>query len=86
MLKTKIMKKLIWITLLFFVSCKAASGIDEEKTFILIDGEKVEMVSDEYGNQYLKYRTYGPVYIYVPFPFETEEVGDTLHSYEAKIK
>ena len=79
------MKKLIWITLLFFVSCKAASGIDEEKTFITIDGEKVEMVSDEYGNQYLKQHTYYHD-IYVPFPFETEEVGDTLHSYEAKIK
>ena len=82
------MKKLIWSLLLFFVSCKAASEIDDsqEHVYIKIDGQDVELVSDEYGNQYLKQQTYWNMYIYVPFPFETEDIGDTLHSYEAKIK
>ena len=80
------MKKLIWSLLLFFVSCKAASGIDEDKTFILINGVKVEMVADEFGNQYLKEFVADGRAIYIPFPFETEEVADTLHSYEAKLK
>lgn len=80
------MKKLIWSSLLFFVSCKATSGIDEDKTFILINGVKVEMVADEFGNQYLKEFVADGRAIYIPFPFETEEVGDTLHSYEAKLK
>jgi len=88
MLKTKIMKKLIWISLLFFVSCKAGSEIDDgqDPVYILIDGEHVEMVSDEFGNQYLKEYVADGRAIYIPFPFETEEVGDTLHSYQAKIK
>jgi len=88
MLKTKIMKKLIWSSLLFFVSCKAGSEIDDsqEHVYIKIDGQDVELVSDEYGNQYLKQQTYRFTYIYIPFPFETEEVGDTLHSYQAKLK
>jgi hypothetical protein len=79
------MKKLIWISLLFFVSCRAPQKNDD-RVFITIDGHRVEMVADEFGNQYLKQQTYWNMYIYVPFPFETEEVGDTLHSYEAKIK
>lgn len=87
MLKTKIMKKLIWISLLFFVSCRTTqSSSEEERVYINIDGEKIELVSDEFGNQYLKQNTYGLHHIYIPFPFETEEVGDTLHSYEAKIR
>lgn len=81
------MKKLIWISLLFFVSCKTAkNSSEEEKVFIDVNGEKLQLVSDEYGNQYLKQYTYMGHYIYVPFPFETEEVGDTLHSYQAKTK
>lgn len=75
------MKKLIWIAVLFFVSCKAPSEIVEDKVFILIDGEHVELVSDEFGNQYLKQDK-----LFIPFPFETEEVGDTLRAYQAKIK
>jgi hypothetical protein len=78
------MKKFIWISLLFFVSCRAPQKNDD-RVFINIDGHKIEMVADEYGNQYLKQSTYMHT-IYIPFPFETEEIGDTLHSYEAKIK
>lgn len=76
------MKKLIWISLLFFVSCKAPQKNDD-RVLITIDGNRVEMVADEYDNQYLKQYIHG-LPIYIPFPFETEEVGDTLRSYEAK--
>lgn len=80
------MKKLIWISLLFFVSCRTVqNSSEEEKVYINVDGENLELVSDEYGNQYLKQRTYMH-YIYVPFPFDTEEIGDTLRSYEAKTR
>ena len=80
------MKKLIWTPLLFFVSCKATSGIDEEKAFILIDENHIEMVADEFGNQYLKeYVTDGRA-IYIPFPFETEEQEDSLRILQAKIR
>jgi hypothetical protein len=80
------MKKLICIALLFFVSCKAQkqSSSEEEKTYILIDGNHVEMVADEFGNQYLKqFISDQPVYI--PFPFETEEESDSLLMFKAKI-
>jgi len=84
MLKTKIMKKFIWIPVLFLVSCKAPQKNDD-RVFITIDGHRVEMVADEFGNQYLKQSTYMHT-IYIPFPFETEDVADTLRSYEAKTK
>lgn len=81
----KIMKKFILLALVFFVSCNVTETTsEEEKVYILIDGQHVEMVSDEYGNQYLKQRIDG-FDIYVPFPFETEEEGDTLRSFQAKI-
>lgn len=75
---------------LIFVSCSTSQEVSSEgePAYILIDGEHVEMVSDEFGNQYLKQYTYGPEgkrHMYIPFPFETEELGDTLHSYQAKI-
>jgi hypothetical protein len=79
--------KLILICALFIVSCKAQEEVSsaEEKTYILIDGEHIEMVADEFGNQYLKQYTYMGHYIYVPFTFETEEESDSLHSFQAKI-
>lgn len=79
------MKKLIWIPVLFLVSCKAPQKNDD-RVFITIDGDKVEMVADEFDNQYLKQYVADGRAIYIPFPFETEDVGDTLHSYQAKIK
>lgn len=80
------MKKILLLALIF-VSCNTTQKVssDEEKTYILIDGENVEMVADEYGNQYLKQYTYGPRAIYIPFTFETEEAEDSLHSFQAKI-
>lgn len=79
------MRKLICILLIFIVSCKAPQAVDD-RVFIEIDGNKIEMVADEYDNQYLKQYVSDGRPIYVPFTFETEEVGDTLHSYQTKIK
>jgi hypothetical protein len=79
------MRKLICILLIFIVSCKAPQEVDE-KVFIEIDGHQIEMVADNYDNQYLKQYVSDGRAIYIPFTFETEEVGDTLHSYQAKIK
>jgi len=85
MLNFKIMSRFICILLIFVVSCKAPQSGDD-RVFIEIDGNKIEMVADEYDNQYLKQYVTDGRPIYIPFTFETEEVGDTLHSYQAKIK
>lgn len=75
------MQKFIWALALFLLSCSQQdiSKTQEEKVFILIDGEEIEMVADEYGNQYLKQKGF-----YIPFPFESEEEGDSLKSLQAK--
>jgi len=85
MLNFKIMSRFICILLIFVVSCKAPQSGDD-RVFIEIDGNKIEMVADEYDNQYLKQYVTDGRPIYIPFTFETEEVGDTLHSYQTKIK
>lgn len=46
--------------------------VQEEKSYINIDGEDVEFVIDEYENPYLKYNIDGKN-LYIPFPFETED-------------
>ena len=69
------------------VSCNTSrtSPQQEEKIFIhMSDGDSLELVADEYGNQYLKQHTYGPNMIYIPYPGETEDQSDTLHFYNAK--
>lgn len=63
---------IISILLILFIGCIPASKIQEEKTYINIDGEDVEFVTDEYDNPYLKYAI-GGKNIYIPFPFETED-------------
>jgi hypothetical protein len=75
------MRKFIWALALFLLSCSQQdiSKTQEEKVFILIDGEEIEMVADEYGNQYLKQKGF-----YIPYPFESEEVVDSLSFLEAK--
>lgn len=76
--------------LLLVVSCntsvKATPPQEEEKVYINIDGQQVEMVSDDYGNQYLKYRIDYKKVVFVPFPFETEEETDSLKFFNAKNK
>ena len=79
------MSRFIFVLLIFVVSCKAPQSGDD-RVFIEIDGNKIEMVADEYDNQYLKQYVSDGRPIYIPFTFETEEVGDTLHSYQTKIK
>lgn len=71
--------------ILTITSCGTeAQTTPDEKVYIeMSDGNKVELVADEYGNQYLKQYTYGPRCIYIPYPGETEE-EDTLHFYNAK--
>lgn len=72
-MKPNNMKQLLVITL-FLTSCSSLqlSDIQEEKSYINIDGEDVEFVTDEYENAYLKYTISGKN-VYIPFPFETED-------------
>ena len=70
--------------ILMLTSCDDTTAqTPEEKVYIeMSDGNKIELVADEYGNQYLKeYTRAGRIYI--PYPGETEE-EDTLHFYNAK--
>ena len=63
----------------------SSQNIEEEKVLINIDGINVELVSDEYGGQYLK-QTTSAGDIYVPYIGPTEEPTDTLRFYNAKNK
>ena len=79
---------LIFLLIIALVSCKSSAQRtpqEEEKVYININGENIELVADEYGNQYLKENA-GTVYIYIPYPGETEDQSDTLHFYNAKNK
>lgn len=72
--------KYIVIFILFLTGCVPAETTTEtetEKVYIYIDGNKREIVADEYGNQYLKQYSYGNNVIYIPFTFETAEEEDT---------
>lgn len=65
------MKKLI--LLIFLGACNVSNSSKEEnEPHVIIEDTKIEIVSDEYGNQYLKQIVDGFI-IYIPFPFETEE-------------
>jgi hypothetical protein len=70
--------------ILMFTSCNTeAQTPEEEKVYIeMNNGDKLELVADEYGNQYLKENA-GSVYIYIPYPGETSE-PDSLQFYNAK--
>lgn len=76
------------LLLLLLVSCKSTSQetiTSEERVYIhMSDGDSIELVADEYGNQYLKqYSSKGGYCIYIPYPGETKE-PDTLRFYNAK--
>jgi hypothetical protein len=66
------------------VSCSPEKQVppEEEKVYISIDGKEVELVSDDYGNQYLKQNTSCGI-MYVPFTFPVEE-EEIPRMYEAK--
>jgi len=69
--------------LLMLTSCGGTEAqTPEEKVYIEIDGDKVELVADEYGGQYLKEVTSAGC-IYIPYPGETSE-PDSLQFYNAK--
>lgn len=69
---------------LFLYSCSPEKQIppEEEKVYISIDGKEIELVSDDYGNQYLKQNTSCGI-MYIPFTFPVEE-EDIPRVYEAK--
>lgn len=66
------MKKLILLSLLVSGCSVVGPSEKEEVPHVVIDGQEIELVSDEQDNQYLKQEIDGQ-YIYTPFPFETEE-------------
>ena len=68
--------------LCIFTGCSNDTVPTEDKTFVTINGEQIEIVSDEQGNQYLKEHGDGH-WIYIPFTFETSDSSDTLKSYYA---
>ncbi len=58
----------------FICSCSTEKEIySEEKVYISIDGKKIELVSDEYGNQYLKQHLPLNAVMYIPYTFPVEE-------------
>ena len=70
------------------LSCRGTqtTPTEDEKVYIeMSNGDRLELVADEYGNQYLKENA-GTVYIYIPYPGETEDQSDTLHFYNAKYQ
>lgn len=76
------MKKIIVLILIAGCTAKGQTE-EEEKVFVNIDGKQVEIVADEYGNQYLK-QTTGGAYIYIPFTFPSDDTqSDTLKYYQA---
>lgn len=77
---------LIFLLIIGLMSCTSNAQTtpqEEEKVYININGDKLELVADEYGNQYLKENA-GTVYIYIPYTGTTDDGSDTLHFYNAK--
>ena len=71
---------------LMITSCGTeAQTTPDDKVYIeMSDGNKIELVADEYGNQYLKqFTSTGGFCIYTPYPGETSE-SDSLQFYNAK--
>lgn len=79
----------IIVILVTLSSCNNTSAQrtpEEEKVYININGENIELVADEYGGQYLKqYISHGSI-IYIPYPGATDDGSDTLHFYNEKNK
>lgn len=69
--------------LVFLSGCSVTNSPVEEPPHILIDGKKIELVSDDVGNQYLKQTVSGSD-IYIPFPFETEEAEPESKTFQIK--
>ena len=74
--------------ILMFTSCNNTTAQttpqEDEKVYIhMSDGDSLELVADEYDNQYLKQESSIGVHIYIPYPGETSE-PDSLQFYNAK--
>ena len=82
------MKKILLLVLLLAACTPSRPVVEEDtKVFITIDGNDIEMVADDYGNQYLKEPVGGTGgYLYIPFPFETEEEKDSVKVDELLVK
>ena len=58
---------------------------EDEKVYIhMSNGDRLELVADEYGNQYLKQESSIGVHIYIPYPGDTDDGSDSLQFYNAK--
>ena len=86
---------ILFLLTLFLVSCIEGCNTQkhiqkepqkqEERTYITIDGQKIELVADENDNQYLKeYPGNASNPIYIPFPYATSDNNDSLKTYYAK--
>ena len=72
------------ILLLLLMSCGTTSRIpQDDRVWIHIENDSVELVADEYDGQYLKQR-FGSTYIYIPYTGATDDGSDTLRFYNAK--
>jgi hypothetical protein len=84
------MARFICILLVLFVSCKAAPQLSDpqEMLYIEVEGKKIKIIEDEYGNQFMKQSVADGRFIYIPFKdvAETEDPSDSLHSYQVKTK
>ena len=79
------MRKLLLLVLIAGCTAKGQSE-EEDKVYINIEGKQIEIVADEYGNQYLK-QTTGNGYFYIPFTFQSEDPQtDSLKYYQANEK
>ena len=81
-----ILTAVIGIIVCLLTSCTStAQEVQEEKVYININGNNVELVADEYGGQYLKQVTAAGT-IYIPYIGVVEEPSDSLKFYNAKNK
>lgn len=78
---------ILFILMIIVNSCKStAQEVQEEKILIhMNNGDILELVADEYGNQYLRQNA-GTVHIYIPYMGVTEEQSDSLKFYNVKNK
>ncbi len=65
--------KYLFILVFLLSSCITPKSLEsDEKVFIHVDGHPIELVSDEYENQYIKQKTACGI-VYIPFTFPTED-------------